>query len=159
MPGVSEVASVGGFVKEYQVLVDPNRLRAYDVPLHRISSAVKAASIEVGGRVIEQAEMELIIRSKGYITELDELKQVVVYAKNGTPVLLSDVARIIEGPELRRGVVELNGEGEVVSGIVVMRAGENALNVIDGVKKKLSELEQGLPDGVKVVPVYDRAIR
>jgi Cu(I)/Ag(I) efflux system membrane protein CusA/SilA len=157
VPGVSEVASVGGFVKEYQVLVDPNRLRAYDVPLHRISSAVKAASIEVGGRVIEQAEMELIIRSKGYITKLDELKQVVVYAKNGTPVLLSDVARIIEGPELRRGVVELNGEGEVVSGIVVMRAGENALNVIDGVKEKLSELEQGLPDGVEVVPVYDRA--
>lgn len=157
VPGVSEVASVGGFVKEYQVLVDPNRLRAYDVPLHRISSAVKAASIEVGGRVIEQAEMELIIRSKGYITKLDELKQVVVYAKNGTPVLLSDVARIIEGPELRRGVVELNGEGEVVSGIVVMRAGENALNVIDGVKEKLSELKQGLPEGVEIVPVYDRA--
>lgn len=157
VPGVSEVASVGGFVKEYQVLVDPNRLRAYDVPLHRISSAVKAASIEVGGRVIEQAEMELIIRSKGYITKLDELKQVVVYAKNGSPVLLSDVARIIEGPELRRGVVELNGEGEVVSGIVIMRAGENALNVIEGVKNKLSELEQGLPKGVAVVPVYDRA--
>lgn len=157
VPGVSEVASVGGFVKEYQVLVDPNRLRAYDVPLHRISSAVKAASIEVGGRVIEQAEMELIIRSKGYITKLDELKQVVVYAKNGSPVLLSDVARIIEGPELRRGVVELNGEGEVVSGIVIMRAGENALNVIEGVKNKLSELEQGLPEGVSVVPVYDRA--
>lgn len=157
VPGVSEVASVGGFVKEYQVLVDPNRLRAYDVPLHRIASAVKAASIEVGGRVIEQAEMELIIRSKGYITQLDELKKVVVYAKNGTPVLLSDVARTIEGPELRRGVVELNGEGEVVSGIVVMRAGENALNVIEGVKQKLLELEQGLPDGVEVVPVYDRA--
>lgn len=157
VPGVSEVASVGGFVKEYQVLVDPNRLRAYDVPLHRIASAVKAASIEVGGRVIEQAEMELIIRSKGYITQLDELKKVVVYAKNGTPVLLSDVARILEGPELRRGVVELNGEGEVVSGIVVMRAGENALNVIEGVKQKLAELEQGLPDGVEVVPVYDRA--
>lgn len=157
VPGVSEVASVGGFVKEYQVLVDPNRLRAYDIPLHRISSAVKAASIEVGGRVIEQAEMELIIRSKGYITKLDELKQVVVYAKNGTPVVLSDVARIIEGPELRRGVVELNGEGEVVSGIVIMRAGENALNVIDGVKKKLSELTQGLPEGVEIIPVYDRA--
>lgn len=155
--GVSEVASVGGFVKEYQVLVDPNRLRAYDVPLHRISSAVKAASIEVGGRVIEQAEMELIIRSKGYITKLEELEQVVVYAKNGTPVHLSDVARIIEGPELRRGVVELNGEGEVVSGIVIMRAGENALNVIEGVKQKLSELEQGLPEGVEIIPVYDRA--
>jgi Cu(I)/Ag(I) efflux system membrane protein CusA/SilA len=157
VPGVSEVASVGGFVKEYQVLVDPNRLRAYDVPLHRIASAVKAASIEVGGRVIEQAEMELIIRSKGYITQLDELKKVVVYAKNGTPVLLNDVARVIEGPELRRSVVELDGEGEVVSGIVVMRTGENALNVIEGVKRKLVELKQGLPDGVEVIPVYDRA--
>mgnify|MGYP000445190007 CR=1 FL=1 len=106
--GVSEVASVGGFVKEYQVLVDPNRLRAYDVPLHRIAAAVKAASKEVGGRVLEKGEMELIIRSKGYITNLEELKQVVVYAKSGTPVLLSDVARIIEGPELRRGVVDQN---------------------------------------------------
>jgi len=155
--GVSEVASVGGFVKEYQVLVDPNRLRAYDVPLHRIASAVKAASLEVGGRVIEQSEMELMIRSKGYITNIDELKQVVVYAKNGTPVLLSDVARIIEGPKLRRGVVELNGDGEVVGGIVIMRAGENALNVIEGVKQKLNELSQGLPQGVEIIPVYDRA--
>lgn len=156
VPGVSEVASVGGFVKEYQVLVDPNRLRAYDVPLNRILNAVKAASSEVGGRVIEQAEMELIIRSKGYITNLEELKQVVVYAKNGTPVLLSDVARVIEGPELRRGVVELNGEGEVVSGIVVMRAGENALKVIEGVRKKLDELTPGLPKGVEIKTVYDR---
>jgi len=155
--GVSEVASVGGFVKEYQVLVDPNRLRAYDVPLHRIQAAVKAASQEVGGRVIEKGEMELMIRSKGYITNIDELKKVVVYAKNGTPVLLSDVARIIEGPELRRGVVELNGEGEVVGGVVVMRSGENALTVIEGVKKKLDELKNGLPEGVEIVTVYDRA--
>lgn len=155
--GVSEVASVGGFVKEYQVLVDPNRLRAYDVPLHRITQAVQAASQEVGGRVIEQGEMELMIRSKGYITELDELKKVVVYAKNGSPVILSDVARVIEGPGLRRGVVELNGEGEVVGGVVVMRSGENALKVIEGVKKKLAELQPGLPDGVTIETVYDRA--
>ncbi len=155
--GVSEVASVGGFVKEYQVLVDPNRLRAYDVPLHRITAAVKAASSEVGGRVIEQGEMELMIRSKGYIQNIEQLGKVVVYAKNGTPVLLSDVARIIEGPELRRGVVELNGEGEVVGGVVVMRSGENALTVIDGVKNKLEELKHGLPEGVEIVPVYDRA--
>lgn len=155
--GVSEVASVGGFVKEYQVLVDPNRLRAYDVPLHRITQAVQAASQEVGGRVIEQGEMELMIRSKGYITELDELKKVVVYSKNGSPVVLSDVARVIEGPELRRGLVELNGEGEVVGGIVVMRSGENALTVIEGVKKKLAELQPGLPDGVMIETVYDRA--
>ena len=157
VPGVSEVASVGGFVKEYQVLVDPNRLRAYDVPLGRIIEAVNAASREVGGRVIEQGEMELMIRSKGYITDLAELEKVVVYAKNGTPVVLSDIARIIEGPELRRGVVELDGEGEVAGGIVVMRSGENALTVIEGVKKKLGDLRHGLPPGVEIVTVYDRA--
>ena len=157
VPGVSEVASVGGFVKEYQVLVDPNRLRAYDVPLGRIIDAVGAASREVGGRVIEQGEMELMIRSKGYITDLAELEKVVVYSKNGTPVVLSDVARVIEGPELRRGVVELDGEGEVAGGIVVMRFGENALTVIEGVKKKLEELAHGLPPGVGIVTVYDRA--
>lgn len=155
--GVSEVASVGGFVKEYQVLVDPNRLRAYKVPLHRIATAVKAASQEVGGRVIEQGEMELMIRSKGYVTNLDDLKKVVVFASGGTPVLLEDVARIIEGPELRRGVVELNGTGEVVGGVVIMRSGENALTVIQGVKKKLEELKQGLPEGVEIETVYDRA--
>lgn len=157
VPGVAEVASVGGFVKEYQVLVDPNRLRAYDVPLSRITQAVRAASSEVGGRVIEQAETELIIRSTGYIQSKDQLKDVVVYSDKGTPVLLSDIANIVEGPELRRGVVELNGEGEVVSGIVVMRSGENALSVIDSVKRKLADLQAGLPGGVEIVPVYDRA--
>ncbi|MEO0763978.1 MAG: efflux RND transporter permease subunit, partial [Pseudomonadota bacterium] len=155
--GVSEVASVGGFVKEYQVLVDPNRLRAYDIPISRIVGAVQAASGEVGGRVIEQAETELIIRSTGYIQNLDQLKDVVVYSAGGTPVLLSDIARVVEGPELRRGVVELNGEGEVVGGIVVMRSGENALTVIEGVKTKLAEIQAGLPQGVEVVTVYDRA--
>ncbi|MBT4989913.1 MAG: efflux RND transporter permease subunit [Rickettsiales bacterium] len=155
--GVSEVASVGGFVKEYQVLVDPNRLRAYNVPLHRITNAVRAASKEVGGRVIEQGEMELMIRSKGYITNIEDLRNIVVFAKEGTPVILGDVAQIIEGPELRRGVVELNGEGEVVSGIVIMRSGENALSVIEGVKAKLEELKEGLPEGVEIETVYDRA--
>ena len=155
--GVSEVASVGGFVKEYQVLVDPNRLRAYDVPLLRILDAVSAASKEVGGRVIEQGETELMIRSKGYITNLEELKKVVVYAKGGTPVALSDVAQVVEGPELRRGVAELDGEGEVVGGIVVMRSGENALAVIERVKERLEELKSGLPPGVEVEAVYDRA--
>lgn len=155
--GVSEVASVGGFVKEYQVLVDPNRLRAYDVPLVRILDAVNAASKEVGGRVIEQGETELMIRSKGYITNLEELEKVVVYAKGGTPVALSDVAHIVEGPELRRGVVELDGEGEVVGGVIVMRSGENALAVIERVKEKLEELKLGLPQGVEIQAVYDRA--
>ena len=155
--GVSEVASVGGFVKEYQVLVDPNRLRAYDVPLLRIVDAVSAASKEVGGRVIEQGETELMIRSKGYITNLEELEKVVVYAKGGTPVALSDVAHIVEGPELRRGVVELDGEGEVVGGVIVMRSGENALAVIERIKEKLEELKLGLPQGVEIQAVYDRA--
>ena len=155
--GVSEVASVGGFVKEYQVLVDPNRLRAYDVPLHRIIEAVGAASKEVGGRVIEQGETELMIRSRGYIAHLGELEKVVVYAKNGAPVALADVARIVAGPELRRGVAELDGEGEAVGGIVVMRSGENVLAVIERVKAKLGELAPGLPAGVEVRPVYDRS--
>lgn len=155
--GVSEVASVGGFVKEYQVLIDPNRLRAYDIPISRITKAVQASSREVGGRVIEQAETELIIRSKGYIEKLEDLKNVVVFSANGSPVLLKDIARIIEGPELRRSLVELNGTGEVVSGIIVMRSGENALTVIEAVKKKIKALEAGLPTGVKIVPVYDRA--
>ncbi|MGD8354946.1 MAG: CusA/CzcA family heavy metal efflux RND transporter [Methyloceanibacter sp.] len=157
VPGVSEVASVGGFVREYQVLVDPNRLRAYDIPLSRINEAVAAASSEVGGRVVEQAETELVIRSTGYIENLQELKDVVVYSAGGTPVLLSDVANVIEGPELRRGVTELNGEGEVVGGIIVMRSGENALSVIDEVKEKIKSLQAGLPDGVEIVTVYDRA--
>lgn len=155
--GVAEVASVGGFVKEFQVLLDPNRLRAYDVPLQRIRNAVKAASEEVGGRVLERAETEFMIRSKGYITSIDELKNVVVYAKGGSPVLLSDIARIVEGPELRRGVVDVNGEGEVVGGIIVMRSGENALNVIQGIKDKIAQIAPGLPEGIEIIPVYDRA--
>ena len=155
--GVSEVASVGGFVREYQVLIDPNRLRAYDVPLRRISEAVKAASSEVGGRVLEQGESEFVIRSSGYVDDKADLGNVVVYALDGTPVLLSDVARIIEGPALRRGIVELNGEGETVAGIVIMRDGENALQVIERVKTKLADLQRGLPDGVEIVTVYDRA--
>ncbi|MAH83538.1 MAG: CusA/CzcA family heavy metal efflux RND transporter [Rhodospirillaceae bacterium TMED8] len=155
--GVSEVASVGGFVKEYQVLIDPNRLRAYNIPISRIVEAVRAASGEVGGRVLEQAETELMIRSTGYIERLEQLRDVVVYSANGNPVHLGDIATVEKGPELRRGVVELNGEGEVVGGIVVMRSGENALNVIEGVKKKIVEITAGLPDGVEIVPVYDRA--
>ncbi len=155
--GVSEVASVGGFVKEYQILIDPNRLRAFNVPLKRLMAAVKSASMDAGGRVIEKAEMELMIRSKGYVTNINQLKKIVLYARDGTPVKLSDVARVIEGPELRRGVTELNGEGEVVSGVVIMRSGENALKVIEGIKKKIEELQQGLPEGVEIVTVYDRA--
>jgi Cu(I)/Ag(I) efflux system membrane protein CusA/SilA len=155
--GVSEVASVGGFVREYQVLVDPNLLRSYDIPLQRVSEAIKAASSEVGGRILEQGESEFVIRSTGYVDEKADLEQVVLYASDGTPVLLSAVTRIVEGPALRRGVVELNGEGETVAGIVIMRDGENALTVIDRVKEKLEELQHGLPEGVEIVTVYDRA--
>ncbi len=138
-------------------LIDPNRLRAFNVPLKRLMEAVRNASMEAGGRVIEKGEMEMMIRSKGYVTELDELRKVVVYAEDGAPVRLQDVARVIEGPELRRGVTELDGEGEVVAGVVVMRAGENALHVIEGVKEKIEELQHGLPEGVEIVTVYDRA--
>lgn len=155
--GVAEVASVGGFVREYQIYIDPNRLRSFDISIARIRDAVRAASSEVGGRVIEQAESEFVIRSSGYVDEKSDLEEVVVYAADGTPVLLRDVARIVEGPALRRGIVELNGEGETVAGIVIMRDGENALQVIERVKAKLAELQRGLPDGVEIVTVYDRA--
>ena len=155
--GVSEVASVGGFVREYQVLIDPNLLRSFDVSLRRVSEAVTAASSEVGGRVLEQGETEYVIRSSGYVDDKQDLEQIVLYASDGTPVQLSSVARIVEGPALRRGIVELNGEGETVAGIVVMRDGENAVEVIKRVKAKLAELEKGLPDGVEIVTVYDRS--
>ncbi len=155
--GVAEVASVGGFVREYQIFIDPNRLRSFDISIARIRDAVRAASSEVGGRVTEQAETEFVIRSSGYVDERADLEEVVVYAADGTPVLLRDIARIVEGPALRRGIVELDGEGETVAGIVVMRDGENALQVIERVKAKLAELERGLPEGVEVVTVYDRA--
>lgn len=155
--GVAEVASVGGFVKEYQVLINPNRLRAFDISLARVIETVQRASFEVGGRLIERGETEFMIRSKGYVTKKEDLEKVVLYSHDGTPVMLGDVARILEGPELRRGVTELNGEGEVVAGIVVMRAGENALKVIRGIEEKIEELSAGLPDGVEIVPVYNRA--
>lgn len=157
VPGVSEVASVGGFVKEYQVLVDPVKLRAYDIPLSRVEEVIKSSSRETGGRVIEQAETEFVVRSKGYVTGTADLEKLVLKAKEGTPVKLTDVARIIEGPELRRGVTELNGDGEVVAGIVVMRPGNNALDVIKAIKTKIESFKPGLPGGVEIVPVYDRA--
>ena len=155
--GVAEVASVGGFVREYQILIDPNKLRAFDLTLPEVSRMIRASSSEVGGRVLEQGETEYVIRSSAYVSSRDDLEAIVLKAQDGTPVLLSDVARIVEGPALRRGIVELNGEGETVAGIVVMRDGENALEVIDRVKRKLSELERSLPEGVEIVTVYDRA--
>ena len=155
--GVAEVASIGGFVKEYQVLVDPNRLRAYDIPLTKVAGAVRAANAEVGGRTLELAESEFMIRSRGYVSTLEDLRQTVIGSKNGVPVTLDDVANVQEGPAQRRGIAEYNGEGETVGGIMIMRPGANALTVIDAVKVRLEEIKPGLPEGVEIKAVYDRS--
>lgn len=156
--GVSEVASIGGYVKQYQVEVDPDKLLAYNIPLHKIKMAIKRSNNDVGGRLIEQAETEFMVRGLGYIKSLDDLKNVPLgVGANGTPILLRSVANIHYGPELRRGIVERGGMGEVVGGVVIMRYGENALQVINDVKEKLEELKKGLPEGVKIIPVYDRS--
>jgi Cu(I)/Ag(I) efflux system membrane protein CusA/SilA len=156
--GVSEVATVGGMVKQYQVVVDPDRLRAFGIPLLQVRRAVQRANQEVGGSVMELAEAEYMIRAKGYIQELADLRAVPI-ARNetGTPVLLGDVAEVRLGPQMRRGIAELDGEGEVVGGIVVMRWGENALDTIAAVKAKLAELKRSLPSGVEIVETYDRS--
>ena len=156
--GVSEVATVGGMVKQYQVVVDPDRLRAFSIPLSTIRMAVQRANQEVGGSVIELAEAEYMVRARGYLQNIDDLKQIPISKTDkGTPVMLGDVADIRIGPQMRRGIAEFDGQGEVVGGIVVMRWGENALNTIDAVKHKLEELKRGLPDGVELVETYDRS--
>ena len=158
VPGVSEVASVGGMVKQYQVLVNPEKLRAFDLPLAQIRTAIQRANQEVGASVIEMAEAEYIVRASGYIQSENDLANIPLSVNaSGTPLRLKDVAEINLGPQMRRGIAELNGEGETVGGLVVMRYGENAQRTIDGVKAKLQELRQGLPDGVEIVPVYDRS--
>jgi len=157
VPGVSEVASVGGFVKQYQVEVDPNVLLAYDIPLSRVRQAIQRSNQDVGGRLVEMAETEYMVRGLGYIRGIEDLRQIPVGVDaTGTPIRLEDVANIHLGPELRRGVAELDGDGEVAGGVVVMRYGENALSTIRGVRKKLAELKKGLPAGVEIVTVYDR---
>jgi len=156
--GVAEVASLGGFVKQYQVAVDPNRLLAYNITLPMVEMAIKNSNLDVGGGAIEMAETEFVIRSRGYIQNLADLQNVVIMTTaRGTPVLLRDIAEVRLGPEMRRGIADLNGEGETVGGIIVMRFGENALKTIDNVKRKLEELKPGLPEGVEIVPVYDRS--
>ena len=158
VPGVSEVATLGGMVKQYQVVLEPDRLRAYGIPLQKVRMAIKMANQEVGGSVIEMAEAEYMIRATGYITNIDDLQRIPLGVnKRGTPILLKDVADIRLGPQMRRGIAELDGEGEVVGGIVVMRFGENALKTIERVKVKLEELKQGLPKGVEIVETYDRS--
>jgi Cu(I)/Ag(I) efflux system membrane protein CusA/SilA len=155
--GVAEVASVGGFVKEYQVLVDPNKLRAYDIPLQKVIEAVRSSNQETGGRTLEIAETEYLIRSFGYVNKPEDLQAAVLKSVDGTPITVGDVARVVEGPAIRRGITELNGEGEAVGGIVVMRPSANALDVIHNVKERLESVKQGLPDGVELKIVYDRS--
>src|SRR6476661_7202250 len=156
VPGVAEVASIGGFVKQYQVQLDPNRLLAYGIPLSTVIDRVRASTNEVGGRVLELSGTRYMVRGLGYLKSLDDLSNVPVMAKNGTPVLLRDLGTVSFGPDIREGVAEWNGEGETVGGIVVMRYGLNALKVINGVKKKLAEIKGSLPPGVEIVSGYDR---
>ena len=156
--GVSEVAAVGGMVKQYQVQVDPHKLRAYGIPLSLLQTAIQQGNQEVGASVIEMAEAEYMIRATGYISNINDLENIPLgVVDNGQPLFLSDVADIVEGPQMRRGISELDGKGEVVGGIVVMRSGENAQKTIEGVKEKLAQLKAGLPAGVEVVTVYDRS--
>ena len=158
IPGVAEVATLGGMVRQYQVQVDPDKLRNYRIPLSKVVSAIQSANQETGGAVIETAEAEYMVRAHGYLESLDDFRNIPLsVSAAGTPILLSDVARIQIGPELRRGVAELNGEGEVTGGVIVMRAGQNALEAIDAVKAKLASLKKSLPEGVEIVTTYDRS--
>lgn len=158
VPGVSEVSAIGGMVKQYQVQVDPEKLRAYGIPLSHIQMAIKRGNQEVGASVIEMAEAEYMVRATGYIESKRDIELIPLGVNNnGTPLLVKDIADVRLGPQMRRGVAELNGEGETVGGVVVMRFGENAQKTIDGVKAKLEDLKKGLPDGVEIVTVYDRS--
>jgi Cu(I)/Ag(I) efflux system membrane protein CusA/SilA len=157
VPGVAEVASVGGFVKQYQVLVDPDRLRAFGIPLRDVVEAVRASNEDVGGRLLEVSGHEIMIRGRGYVKSKADLELAPLRAVDGTPVFVRDVATVQLGPQMRRGVAELNGLGEAVGGIVVMRYGENALRVIEGVKERLAEVRESLPPGVEIVTTYDRS--
>ncbi|MEB8266378.1 Cobalt-zinc-cadmium resistance protein CzcA, Cation efflux system protein CusA [Klebsiella grimontii] len=157
VPDVSEVASVGGMVKEYQVVLNPDRLRALNVTHQQVISAIQSANQEGGGSVLELGEAEYMVRTTGYLKSIDDFNQVVIAERGGVPVLLSDVASVRRGPAIRRGVAELNGEGEVAGGIIIMRSGKNALTTIDAVKAKLAEVQKSLPAGVEIVPVYDRS--
>ena len=155
--GVSEVASIGGFVKSYQVTVDPQKLQAYGIPLRQVTDVIRMSNQDVGGRVVELAETEYVVRGRGYLRGLGDLEKLVVKAQAGTPVLLRDVARVELVPDERRGIAELDGEGEVVAGIAVARYGQNALDVIHNLKTKITEISTGLPEGVSLRTVYDRS--
>src|SRR5213596_821584 len=155
--GVAEVAPVGGFVKQYQVDLDPNALVAYNIPLSDVVNAIKMSNADVGGKIFEVATTEYYIRGRGYIKKIEDIENIVLKVESGTPVYLKNVGNVHLGGDIRRGVAELDGRGEVVGGIIVMRYGENALNVIDAVKKKIEEIKPSLPEGVRIVPTYDRS--
>jgi Cu(I)/Ag(I) efflux system membrane protein CusA/SilA len=158
VPGVAEVSSIGGYVKQYQVILDPNSLTAFNIPIGAVRDAIKKSNMDVGGKLVEMGETEYMIRGLGYIKSAEDLENIVLSTgEDGIPVLLKSIAKIKIGPELRRGIADLNGEGEVAGGIVVMRYGENALEVIAKVREKLEELKTGLPEGVEIVTVYDRS--
>ena len=158
VPGVAEVAPVGGFVRQYQVNVDPNRLQAYGISINRVAKAVQSGNKDVGGRLIEFGGTEYMVRGRGYARSIKDFEDIVLTAtEDGTPIRVKDIGKVVMGPDLRRNVTDLDGTGEVVSGIIVMRQGQNALEVIDGVKAKIKEIEPGLPSGVKIVPIYDRS--
>jgi len=155
--GVAEVASIGGFVQQYQVTVDPLKLRSYGIPLNKVTQVIRDSNRDVGGRVVEMAETEYMVRGHGYLRGKADIENLVVKAERGTPVLLRDIARVELGPDERRGLTELNGEGEVVSGIAMARYGQNALEVIENIKAKIAEIAPGLPEGVTIQTVYDRS--
>jgi copper/silver efflux system protein len=157
VPGVAEVATVGGYVRQYQVDVDPDRLRALGIPLNRVTAAIREANADMGARVVEQGGREYMVRGLGYLSSVEEIEEIPLAARNGTPIRVGDVARVQLGPDLRRGVADKDGRGDVVTGIVVMRHGADALEVIDGVKSRITEIEVGLPEGVSMVTAYDRS--
>src|SRR2546427_707410 len=158
VPGVAEVATVGGFVKQYQVNVDPNKLAAFNIPIHQVMDVIRQSNNEVGGRVVEFSGKEFLVRGRGYIRSVHDIENLAIGSNGkGTPISVRDVARVELGPDMRRGVAELNGEGEVTGGIVVVRYGQNVMDVIGRVKAKLAELKPGLPEGADVVVTYGRS--
>jgi len=157
VPGVAEVASLGGFTQQYQINVDPNRLRSYGIPISRVAEAVRSGNQETGARLLEFGGAEYMIRGRGYLRSPKDLEETVLGAVQGTPIRIKDVGKVVVGPDIRRGTADLDGLGEAVSGIVIMREGSNALDVIDRVKARLKEIEPGLPHGVKIIPIYDRS--
>src|SRR6059036_2725830 len=157
--GVSEVAPVGGFVKQYQVDLDPNKLLAYGIPLSEVVNKIRMSNGDVGGKIFEVGSTEYYVRGRGYIKSIEDIETIPLKAQNGTPVYVKNVGTVHLGPDLRRGVSEFNGEGEVVGGIVVMRYGENALRVIDGIKKKLEEVKASFPEGVELITIHEHKVR